>query len=111
MALPEDEIRRLVLQITAREDIELFVRRMVILMDALRVGRTSEVARVARQSKDPAFALLMSAMSVAVKDGRILAAHHTAFWAAHCAYSNSLDYLCKLMSYLDRLRDKNCAFR
>lgn len=104
LALPDEEIRRLALIITARDSVEPFVRRMVVLLDSLRAGDTGEVARVARQSKDEAFVVLMSAMQGAVKDGRVFAARNTAFMAASYAYQNSLDYVCELLAYLNRLR-------
>ncbi|HVF50910.1 MAG TPA: hypothetical protein VNA19_12530 [Pyrinomonadaceae bacterium] len=104
LALPEEEIRRLALIITTRDSVEPFVRRMVVLLDSLRAGETGEVARISRQSKDEAFVVLMSAMRRAVGEGRVFAARNTAFMAASYAYQNSLDYVCELLAYLNRLR-------
>lgn len=43
-------------------------------------------------------------MSDAFREGRAMAAYHTAFYAASCAYQNSLDYLRALSDYLDGFR-------
>jgi hypothetical protein len=100
-----DELRQLVFEITLRDSIEPFVWRMVILLDSLKVGLIDEVARAARQSKDPAFTRLMSAMSDAVEEGELVAARNTAFLAAGYAYQESLDYYWDLMRYLGRFRE------
>lgn len=103
--LPLEELRQLVFQIILRDSIEPFVRRMVILLDSLKVGQTKEVAQVACQNTDPAFVKLMSALSAAVEEGELVAAHITVFLAAGYAYQESLDYYQDLMSYLDRFRE------
>ena len=106
--LPLEELRQLVLQIILRDDIKPFLRRMVILLDSFKVGQINGLAEVTRQSKDPAFIKLMSALSDAVQEGEFVAAHITVFLAASYAYQESLDYYWELMSYLDRFRqDEN----
>lgn len=102
--LPLEELRQLVFRIIMRDESEPFLRRMVILLDDLRVGRTNRLAQVARQSKDPAFAKLMSVLSDAVQSGELVGARITVFLAAGYAYQESLDYYWELMSYLDRFR-------
>jgi hypothetical protein len=104
LALPDEEIRRLVLRITASGNIEPFVRRMVRFIDSLRTGRRVRVARVARRGANVDLVTLTSAMSRAVEEERLSAAYFTAFLAAHYAYQNSLDYACELLKYLDRFR-------
>lgn len=104
LALPDEETRQLTLLITTRDGVEPFMRRMVVLLDGLKVGHTVKVMPFARLRKNPEFALLMAAMKNAVGEGRVYAARNTAFYAASYAYQNSLDYVCELMSYLDRLR-------
>jgi hypothetical protein len=108
-ALPDEEVQWLVMRITTRRGVKPFVRRLVVLIDELKAGRCSKLPRAARRSKDPEFDELMSALSDAVREGRKMAAYHTAFYAASCAYQNSLDYLCELMSYLDKFRDKTAV--
>lgn len=106
--LPLEELRQLVLQIILRDDIEPFLRQMVILLDSLKVGQINRLAEVARQSKDPAFIKLMSALSAAVQERELVAARITVFLAASYAYQESLDYYWELMDYLDRFRqDEN----
>jgi hypothetical protein len=78
---------------------------MVVLLDSLKEGKTDEVARVARQSADPAFVKLMSALSDAVRDGEFVAARITVFLAAGYAYQETRDYFREVMSYLDRFRE------
>jgi hypothetical protein len=104
--LPLEELRQLVFEIVLRDSIEPFVWRMIILLDSLKAGQTNEVARVAGQSKDPAFTRLMSAVFAAVEEGELVAAHITVFLAAGYAYQESLDYYWNLMSYLDRFREE-----
>lgn len=103
--LPLEELRQLVSEIILRDNIESFVRRMVILLDTLKAGQTDEVARVASQRKDPAFTRLMSALSGAVEEGELGAARITVFLVAGYAYQESFDYYWDLMSYLDRFRE------
>jgi hypothetical protein len=102
--LPLEELRQLVLEIILRDDIQPFLRRMVILLDSLKVGQIDKVAQVACQSNDPSFTKLMSALSEAIKAGEYVAAHITVLLAASYAYQESLDYYWELMSYLDNLR-------
>jgi hypothetical protein len=58
--LPNEELRQLVLQTIYRDSVEPFARRMVVLLDSLKEGKTDALACVARQSADPAFVKLMS---------------------------------------------------
>jgi hypothetical protein len=110
IVLPEDELRRLVLEIIHRDDIEPFVRRMVLLIDSLKLNRLDELARVAQQSDDPSFTTLLSALSDAAAQGQTLAAYHTAFLAAAYAYQQSLEHVCEFVSYLDRFRVQHHPF-
>jgi hypothetical protein len=103
--LPLDELHRLVFHTVSRDSIEPFVRRMVVLLDSLKEGKTDEVARVARQSADPAFVKLMSALSDAVREGELVAARITVFLAAGYAYQETFDYFWDVMNYLDRFRE------
>ncbi|MGB9179104.1 MAG: hypothetical protein WCB68_07635 [Pyrinomonadaceae bacterium] len=103
--LPLEELRQLVFQIILRDSIEPFLRRMVILLDSLKEGKTEKVAQIARQSKDPAFTRLMSALSNAVQQGEVVAARITVFLAAGYAYQDTRDYFWDVMNYLDRFRE------
>lgn len=103
--LPLEELRRLVFQAVQRESVEPFVRRMVALLDGLKEGRVEEVAEVSRQSAEPAFSRLMSALSAAVQEGELVAARITVFLAAGYAYQETLDYFWDLMDYLNRFRE------
>jgi hypothetical protein len=103
-ALPDEEVQWLVTRITTRGGVEPFVRLMVKVIDDLRVGKGGRLAQVAKRRGDTEFTELLSAMSDAVKAGRAMAAYHTAFYAASCAYQNSLDYLRALLGYLDGFR-------
>ena len=76
---------------------------MKVIVD-LGEGKGKSRAGAARRRGDAEFAELMSAMSDAVNEGRVMAAYHTAFYAASCAYQNSLDYLRALLDYLDGFR-------
>jgi hypothetical protein len=105
-ALPDEEVRWLVERITTRGGAEPFVRLMVKVIDDLRAGKGGRLAQAAGRRGDAELAELMSAMSGAVKEGRVMAAYHTAFYAASCAYQNSLDYLRALLSYLDGFRPR-----
>jgi hypothetical protein len=102
--LPLKELRQLVFEIILRDDIEPFLRRMVILLDSLKVGQINMLAEMAHQSKDPAFIKLMSVLSDAVHRGELVAARNTIFLAVSYAYQESLAYYWVLMSYLDRFR-------
>lgn len=103
--LPSEELHQLVLNIILRDSVEPFVRRMVTLLDSLKEGKTDEVAHVARQSADPAFVKLMSALSDAVREGEFVAARVTVFLAAGYAYQETRDYFWDVMSYLDGFRE------
>lgn len=103
--LPNEELRQLVFQIIIRDDIEPFLRRMVVLLDSLKAGQTDKLAQVARQSKDPSFVKLMSALSDAVQEGELVAARITVFLAASYAYQETRDYFRDVMSYLNRFRE------
>jgi hypothetical protein len=106
LALPEEELRRLVFQITARESVEPFVRRMVRLIDSLQAGRTRPLARRRQRQRDPASARLLAAIDDEARGGSIVVARNTALWAVGCAYQNSLEYLFDLLSYLGHFRAK-----
>ena len=93
LALPREEIRQLALQITDDGDAAHFFRRMVLLIVGFCRGGAGAVAKVAKQSKDPAFVRLMWAISTAAEEGRLRAAINTAFYAANHAFQNSLDYM------------------
>ena len=103
-ALPDEEVRWLVTRITTRGGVEPFVRVMVRVIDELRTGKGRRLAQATRRRGDAEFNELVSAMSDAVEEGRAMAAYHTAFYAASCAYQNSLDYLRALLDYLDGFR-------
>lgn len=103
-ALPDEEVQWLVTRITTRGGVEPFARLMVKVIDDLRAGKSGRLAQAARRRGDAEFTELLSAMSDAVREGRAMAAYHTAFYAASCAYQNSLDYLRALLGYLDGFR-------
>lgn len=103
-ALPDEEVQWLVTRITTRGGVEPFVRLMVKVVDDLRAGKSGTLTRAAGRRGDAEFTELLTAMSSAVRDGRAMAAYHTAFYAASCAYQNSLDYLRALLNYLDGFR-------
>lgn len=103
--LPLEELRQLVFQIILRGSIAPFLRRMLILLDSLKEGQTEKLAQIARQSTDPAFVKLMSALSAAVQEGELGAARNTVFLAAGYAYQETRDYFWDVMSYLDRFRE------
>lgn len=105
LALPDEELRQLVLRITAAGDVEPFVRRMVRLMECLDAGRRARVPRAAGGD----LAVLVSAVSRAALEGRGAAAYDTAFLAAHYAYQNGLDYLRELLRYLKRFKSRRRA--
>lgn len=111
--LPNEELRQLVFQIIIRDDIEPFIRLMVILLDSLKAGQTDKLAQIARQSKNPAFAKLMSSLSDAIQEGELVAARITVFLAASYAYQETRDYFWDVMSYLNRFREdvnkQNCS--
>lgn len=104
LALPDAEIRRLAILITNRHAVEPFLRRMALLLDSLNAGQTGKVAQIARRSRDESSRELLSAISRTAKRGHLGTAHTTALLAASYAYQNSLDYLCELLGYLDKLR-------
>lgn len=104
LALPEDEIRRLVRLITARYKIEPFARQLIRLMDELKSGQPHNIAKLMRPGRDESRKTLFAAIARTVHDGREMAAYHTAFRAGLYAYENSLDHLLAFMDYLDHLR-------
>ncbi len=106
LALPEDEIRRLVVLTTTRYKIEPFVRQLIRLMDDLKAGQIHNIANLMRPGRDESRAILMAAISQAIGEGRTMAAYHTAFQAALYAYENTLDHLMAFHDYLDYLRQK-----
>jgi hypothetical protein len=103
--LPHDELHELVLHTILRDSVEPFIRRMVVLLDSLKEGKTDEITHIARQSDDPSFTKLMSALSDAARQGELVAAHITVLLAAGYAYQETRDYYWDLMNYLDRFRD------
>jgi hypothetical protein len=103
--LPLEELRQLVFQIILRGSTAPFLGRRLILLDSLKEGQTEKVAQIARQSTDPAFVKLMSALSAAVQEGKFVAAHITVFLAAGYAYQETRDYYWDVMSYLDSFRE------
>ena len=107
LALPQEEIRRLVMHSTTGYRIEPFVRQMVRVMDNLKAGRVRKVAALTASKRDRSRATLVSAISNAAREGNTLAAHETAFMAALYAYENSLDHLRAFMRYLNNLRETN----
>lgn len=107
LALPLEEIRRLVLHSTIPHNIKPFVRQMIRVMDNLKAGRLRRIATLRVSSRDPSRATLITAISNAAREGRVLAAHETAFLAALFAYENSLDHVRAFLDYLDRLRKPN----
>lgn len=104
LALPADEIRRLVFLTTTRYKIEPFVKQLTRLMDALKAEETANIAKLTRPGQDESRAILFAAIAKTVNEGRTTAAYHTAFQAALYAYENSLDHLLAFMEYLDRFR-------
>ncbi|HUS11828.1 MAG TPA: hypothetical protein VMZ30_15275 [Pyrinomonadaceae bacterium] len=104
LALPEDEIRRLVVLTTTRYRIEPFVRQLIRLMDELKSGQTHNIAKLKRPGRDESRRILFAAIAKTVNEGGEMEAYHTAFRAGLYAYENSLDHLLAFMDYLDRLR-------
>jgi hypothetical protein len=104
LALPEDEIRRLVALTTTRYKIEPFVRQLIRLMDELKAGQSQDIAKLTRPGKDESRRILFAAIAKTVSEGREMAAYHTAFRAGLYAYENSLDHLLAFTDYLDCLR-------
>lgn len=105
--LPLEELRQLVFEIILRGDIETFLRQMVILWDSFKAGQIDKLTQITSQSKDPAFAKLMSALSAAIQEGELVAARLTVFLAASYAYQEGLDYFWELTRYLDKFRQDN----
>ncbi len=105
LALPEEEIRRLVMRSTTGYTIEPFVRQMVRVMDNLKAGKIVRVAASTGSKRDESRAKLISAISSSAREGNTLAAHETAFLAVLYAYENSLDHLRAFMRYLDGLSE------
>jgi hypothetical protein len=108
-ALPVEVVRRLVARIVARQGVEPFVSGLLPLIDGLRAGRTNETARAARGGGDRQFRRLASAIGRVAGRGEFVAARNTAILAASYAYQESLDYVCKLFDYLDRVREQSRA--
>ena len=106
LALPEDEIRRLVLLTTVRYKIEPFVKQLIRLMDALKGGETNNIAKLTRPGRDSSRAILFAAIAKTVNEGGTMAAYHTAYQAALYAYENSLDHLLAFHEYVGCLRQK-----
>jgi hypothetical protein len=104
LVLSHDEIRLLALIISTRDGAQPFIRRMVNISESLKAGRTGAVARLTHQSKDHTLMQLLTPMSQAVSEARIVAVQNTTFLAASFAYQNSLDYVCEFMNYLDRCK-------
>lgn len=106
LALPEEEIHRLVLLTTTRYKIEPFVRQLVRLMDDLKAGQINNIARLMRPGRDTSRAMLFAAIAKTVNEGRTMAAYHTAYQASLYAYENTLDHLMAFHQYLDCLARK-----
>lgn len=106
LALPEDEIRRLVVLTTTRYRIEPFVKQLVRLMDELKAEQTHNIAKPTRPGRDESRAMLFAAIEKTVNEGRTIAAYHTAYQAALYAYENTLDHLMAFHEYLDYFRQK-----
>jgi hypothetical protein len=104
LALPENEIRRLVVCFTTQYKIEPFVKQMVRVMDNIKAGRIRRVATLRVSKRDQSRAALITAISNAAREGRAMTAHETAFMAALYAYENSLDHLRAFLDYLDGFR-------
>jgi hypothetical protein len=104
LELPETTIEKLVWDITLHEDAEIFIRRMVIVMDTLKAGNAAAIERMTRQTGRPRYKQLMKAIFKGATSGRLTAAHNTAFYAAHYAYRDSLEYARALLGYMDSLR-------
>jgi hypothetical protein len=106
LALPDDEIRRLVALTTTRYKIEPFARQLIRLMDELKAGQNNNIAKLMRPGRDESRRILFAAIANTVKGGQEMAAYHTAFRAGLYAYENSLDHLLAFMDYSDRLRQQ-----
>jgi len=106
LALPAEEIRRLVVLTTTRYKIEPFVRQLIRLIDALKAGQTSNIAKLTRPRTDESRAILFAAITKTVNEGRTMVAYHTAYQATLFAYENSLDHLLAFHDYLDCLRQR-----
>ena len=100
-ALPDDEIRRLVVRTTTRYKIEPFVKQLVRLMDELKAGQTHNIAKLMNTGRGESRAKLLAAIGKSVNEGRTMAAYHTAYQAALYAYENTLDHLLAFHDYLD----------
>jgi hypothetical protein len=79
----------LVLFTTTRYKIEPFVRQLIRLMDHLRAGKTNNIAKLTRPGRDGSRAMLFAAIAKTVDEGHTMAAYHTTYQAALCAYENS----------------------
>ncbi|HEX5736026.1 MAG TPA: hypothetical protein VF131_24580 [Blastocatellia bacterium] len=105
--LSNDQLRRLVVDITNQTGIESFVRRMIKLHDALKAGRVEQVAHITNQSRNKSYRRVMVTVSAAVKEKRINVALNIAFYASLYAYENSPDHGREFMRYLDRIRSNS----
>lgn len=104
LALPQEEIRRLVHHSTIPSSLKPFVRQMVRVMNNVKAGRIRRVATLKVSPRDSSRAKLITAISNAAREGRKMAAHETAFLATLYAYENSVDHLRAFLGYLDCFR-------
>jgi len=107
LALPESEIRTLVVLTTTRYEIEPFIKQLIRLMDDLKAGQTNNVAKLTRAGRDGSRATLFAAIEKTANEGRTMAAYYTAYQAALYAYENTLDHLLAFHDYVDCLRRKD----
>ena len=106
LALPDAEIRRLVVLTTTRYKIEPFVRQLIKLMDELKTSQSQDIAKLTRPGRDESRRILFAAIAKTVNEGQEMAAYHTAFRAGLYAYENGLDHLMAFMDYSDHLRQQ-----
>jgi hypothetical protein len=106
LALPDDEIRRLVALTTTRYKIEPFVRQLIKLIDELKAGQSHNIAKLPRPGRDESRRILFAAIAKTINNGQEMAAYHTAFRAGLYAYENSLDHLMAFIDYSDGLRQQ-----
>lgn len=69
LVLPLDEIRLLALLVSTRDGVGPFVRRMMLLSEALKAGRTSRASQLARRSGDQSLTELLLPMARAIERG------------------------------------------
>ena len=106
-AMSNDQLRRLVIEITNRTGDEAFVRRMLKLHDALKGGHFEKVSLIAGQSKNKSYQRVMATVSADVKQKRIRTALNIVFHASLYAYENSPDHGHEFMRYLERIRTES----